>query len=203
MWSYTVQIPEKHWESVKTQLLTLISKSSRSSQPQIFGAAPAAPVQKQRQSAGQLQVTLFTSEARSLSMATVNPFLPCCCACFPIFVGLAPVVAAVCQPAHVCKLDSIIRLMSVVLKCFDARLLQGSASVLETAAAEMGQAAASLVAIERQIGELTQQGVRPWSPLSSPCRVLAFGHRMHCMHTDLLSIRTCSSSCQHQLPARQ
>ncbi|KAL3150549.1 Alpha-amylase [Trebouxia sp. C0010 RCD-2024] len=83
------KIPEKHWEAVKTQLLTLISKSSRSSQPQIFGAAPAAPVQKQRQSAGQMQ---------------------------------------------------------------------GSASALETAAAEMGQAAASLVAIERQIVELTEQG---------------------------------------------
>lgn len=43
---------------------------------------------------------------------------------------------------------------------FDLSLLQGNASALETAAAEMGQAAASLVAIERQIGELTQEGVR-------------------------------------------
>lgn len=50
--------------------------------------------------------------------------------------------------------------MKVVWHLFNACLLQGSASVLETAAAEMGQAATSLVAIERQIGELTQQGVR-------------------------------------------
>lgn len=53
---YFVQIPEKQWDAVKKQLMTLVSKSSRSSQPQIFGAAPAAPVKKQRQSAGQLQV---------------------------------------------------------------------------------------------------------------------------------------------------
>lgn len=37
--------------------------------------------------------------------------------------------------------------------------LQGGASALETAAAEMSQAAGSLVAIERRIGELQEQGV--------------------------------------------
>lgn len=42
-------------------------------------------------------------------------------------------------------------------KCLS--LVQGGASALETAAAEMQQAASSLVAIERQIGQLSEQGV--------------------------------------------
>ena len=37
--------------------------------------------------------------------------------------------------------------------------MQGGASALETAAAEMQQAASSLVAIDRRIGELSEQGV--------------------------------------------
>lgn len=63
-----------------------------------------------------------------------------------------------------------------MLCCFlsTQNLLQGSASALETAAAEMGQAAASLVAIERQIVELTEQGVRSWSHLPRTCRALGF-----------------------------
>ena len=59
-----LQIPEDKWDIVKKQMLTLISKSSRSSQPKIFGAAPAAPVQKQRQSPGQLQVKLCSYKSQ-------------------------------------------------------------------------------------------------------------------------------------------
>lgn len=51
-----MQIPEKQWDAVRKQLMTLVLESSRSSQPQIFGKAPAPPVKKQRQSAKQLQV---------------------------------------------------------------------------------------------------------------------------------------------------
>ena len=58
---------------------------------------------------------------------------------------------------HVCCTSTQLAIMS---HPFNVSLLQGNASALETAAAEMGQAAASLVAIERQIGELTQEGVR-------------------------------------------
>ncbi|DBA79186.1 hypothetical protein WJX77_000073 [Trebouxia sp. C0004] len=83
------KIPEDDWASLSKQLLTLISATSRSSKPQIFGAAPAVEAKQIRQSAGQLQ---------------------------------------------------------------------GGASALETAAAEMQQAASSLVAIERSIGELSEQG---------------------------------------------
>lgn len=83
------KIPEKDWEGLKKQLLTLMSGSSRSSKPQIFGAAPATEAKAIRQTSGQIQ---------------------------------------------------------------------GGASALETAAAEMSQAAGSLVAIERRIGELQEQG---------------------------------------------
>ena len=50
--------------------------------------------------------------------------------------------------------------------------LQGGASALETAAAEMQQAASSLVAIERRIGELSEQGVSLHSETLLACAVL-------------------------------
>ena len=65
-------------------------------------------------------------------------------------------VAASCPGSYVCCTS--VKYV-IALHPFNPSLLQGNASALETAAAEMGQAAASLVAIERQIGKLTQEGV--------------------------------------------
>ena len=62
------QIPVDQWDALKKQLLTLISSSSRSSKPQIFGAAPVLDTKQPRPSAGQLQVSrrLVTSFAARL-----------------------------------------------------------------------------------------------------------------------------------------
>ena len=65
--------------------------------------------------------------------------------------------AANCPGCYVCCVSTE---HPFILHPCQLSLLQGDASALETAVAEMGQAAASLVAIERQIGELTQEGVR-------------------------------------------
>lgn len=50
--------------------------------------------------------------------------------------------------------------------------MQGGASALETAAAEMQHAASSLVAIERRIGELSEQGVSFHAEMLLACAVL-------------------------------
>lgn len=82
------KIPEDAWDNLRRKLLSLVSGTSRSSQPQIFGATPTVDTQQIRQKAGQLK---------------------------------------------------------------------GSASALETAAADMGQAAGALVAAERHIADLADQ----------------------------------------------
>ena len=68
--------------------------------------------------------------------------------------------------------------------------LQGGASALETAAAEMQQAASSLVAIERRIGELSEQGVSlhaetllacatPMLDLIAACKLFKYAAAVH------------------------
>ena len=112
--SKEAKISEDSFEVIREQLLKVVSRTSKSSKPAIYGVAAAAELKR----------------LRPLDKASIEARLLC---------GCAPL-----QAAHMNLLPPS---------------LQGDTTTLEAAAAEMSSAAATLVALEREIYELSQNGV--------------------------------------------